>query len=46
MLVPRALFSTCFIDCLLHSSLAHCFLCVLLPFCDSSVLRTVWYEFS
>ena len=46
MLVPRALFSTCFIDCLLRSSLAHCFLCVLLPFCDSSVLRTVWYEFS
>ena len=32
MLAPQAQFCMCFIDCLLRSSLAHCSLCVLLPF--------------
>ena len=43
--VSQALFCMCSFDCLLRSSFVHCFLCVLLRFCYSSVSRTVWYEF-
>ena len=46
MLVPRALFCMCSVDCLLRSVFVHCFLCVLLTFCHVSVSRTVWYELS
>ena len=46
MLVPRALFCMCSVDCLLRSVFLHCFLCVLLTFCHFSVSSTVWYELS
>ena len=45
-IVPRTLFWMCSVDWLLRLSFVHYFLCVLLLFCHSSVLRTVWYDFS
>ena len=44
--VLGALFCMCSVNCLVRSSVTQCFLCVVLPFCHSSVSRTVWYKFS
>ena len=44
--VLGALFCMCSVNCLVRSSVTQCFLCVVLPFCLSSVSRTVWYKFS
>ena len=44
--VLGALFCMCSVDCLVRSSVTQCFLCVVLPFCHSSVSRIVWYKFS